>query len=187
MLALLLALAFADVPPPLGQKRVTYTVEVLGAPADGPQALVVYPWSLSGGAPTAELGVVPPTGALEIGRRVRGSPAFWLIPRDKLPELQGADAGGLAAFFEGPPAVRCGGDVPEVVSEASALAPDVIVHRFALDEVSDRSCVVNRLGPREGIGTGGGPGGCTCAAASSAPVLGLGAWLAVVAARRRRR
>ncbi len=159
---------------------------MLAAPADGPQALVVYPWSLSGGAPTAELGVVPATGTLEIGRRVRGEPAFWLIPRDKLAELQAAEEQALAAFFAGPPAIRCAGDVPAVVSEGSALGPDVIVDRFALVEVSD-TCRVDRFGPGEGVGTGGGPGGCTCAAASSAPVLGLGAWLAVAAARRRRR
>lgn len=167
LLAVLLAgPARADVPPPAGQKSVSYEIVVDGLPTDG-SSLVVYPWSSSNGAPTAELAVVGPQ-PLVFGRRISGSPAFHLLSADALTAAQGLDEAALQAWFaEADDAVACTGDAPSPQHEAPSSAPDTITDSYALT-VTDGACSVAFV---ERVG---GEASCGCSSASGTGSL---AWL----------
>jgi MYXO-CTERM domain-containing protein len=100
LLVALTAPALADLPPPSDQKRVPYFVQVQEYDATGDTRLVVYPWSDSDGAPTAEVGVLSAKASVSFGRRIMGSPVFWAVNKDKAQGLQGLTEDELKAFFE---------------------------------------------------------------------------------------
>jgi len=186
-LLILSLIAQADVAPPIGSKLAKYEIVVEGAPADGPAALAVYPWSLSNGAPTAEAALVPAVGSLAFGRRIMGEPAFWLVPSSEVAVLTAAGDDELRQWFEGGSAVRCTGDVPQPRFEVSVAGPDVLVDRFSV-EVSQASCVVRQLAPASApaLALADGRSLCGCSGVGSSAVW-FAPLLALAALLRRRR
>ena len=185
-LALLLT-AFADVAPPSGTKNARFEINVQAAPFEEDHVLVVYPWSLSNGVPTAEVGVVLPSFGLPFGRRIEGEPAFWLVPRDKIHQLLRMKDPELRGWFAGEAAMRCGGDTPRPVHQVSVTAPDVLVERFSFELEPGGTCTVHRLsspetgGPAAPIG-----GGCGCATVGALGWAGSLSLLVALGIRRRR-
>lgn len=178
MLVLALTSALADLPPPPGTKRVPYRVEVVGQKED--PVLVVFPWSDSDGAPTAELGVVGPKG-LGFGRRIAGRPAFWLVPRKDLDTARSLEDEALRAWMTAN-AEPCEGQV-NPRHQVPSGGPDAITDTFKLHTGPCRVVqqavkdAPGRVGPEPSLGWG-----CR----SSATPAGWG-WLLIglLASRRR--
>jgi MYXO-CTERM domain-containing protein len=187
LLLALTLLAHADVPPAFGQKYATFQVTVEGVPADGPRQLVVFPWSLSGGVPMAEVGEVPTSGPLSFGRRIAGPPHFWLVPTAELPALHAMEQADRRAWFETDAATRCTGDAPQPQFNVSATGPDTLTERFVVDIAADGACAVRRVAeaPVTAATSPVAASGCGCAVSGA-----TGGWVALVALamiRRRRR
>lgn len=193
ILCLFCLAARADVPPPAGSKRVPYFVEVDSPPTSGAHRLVVYPSSTSRGAPEAVAAVVPASGRVELGGRVLGQPAFWLVPEDQAAALENMDEEGLKTWFEGSSAIRCQSPPIRPQTQTSVLGGSEIVDRFALS-AEEASCTLTQVGERTGTGpalpsTESGAGcGCTTASAAALPastvLFGLFGLLALVRSRR---
>jgi len=92
--ARMLALTSADILPANGVKYVPYKVEVTSIPTGKDVRLAIFPWSTSNGAPTGEIKFVEANAPVRFGRRIAGSPAFWAVHSDKVPEIEAiADRG----------------------------------------------------------------------------------------------
>jgi hypothetical protein len=72
--------ARADLPPPDGQKFVSYAFRVEGLAAFPEHVLLAFPWSLSSGRPTEEHAVVEDKKPLSVGRR-SGAPKLYSMKR----------------------------------------------------------------------------------------------------------
>jgi MYXO-CTERM domain-containing protein len=159
MLIALLTTAFADVPPAPGMTRVPFEITVEGVTDDSDPALVVWPWSLSNGRPTAEVGVVG-SGGLEFGRRVMGTPKFWLVPRAQLAEVQTLEEDAAEAWLASN-ATACEGTIRPRHTVA-VLGPSKVVDQYSM---KTKPCVLT-LEVEGGTGIGAQAGGGTAPGAS---------------------
>lgn len=126
------ASARADLPPPNGKKFVPFYATVTGLAAD--HVLLVYPWSTSGGAPTAEIGVLTEGNKLAFGRRIMGDPKIYAMKsadwKAKKGEITKLPVDG---------AVDCGTTVsPRHMVESDG--PDEIVVSYRVAELADGAC-----------------------------------------------
>lgn len=178
--------AAADVPPLLGHKNVDFEISVKGAPEEGDRMLVVYPWSLSNGTPTAEVGVVLPSVNLRFGRRTDGEPAFWLVPSDQLAELIRLEESELRAWFEGEAAMKCEGDTPRPIFEVPVTVPDTLVQGFELEIEPGHGCTVRLTDTPLAMRLTEPSAGCRCATVGALGWAGTLSLLGVLGLRRRR-
>lgn len=122
----------ADLPPPNGQKFVPFYATVTGLDAD--HVLLVYPWSLSNGAPTEEIGVLAEGSKLAFGRRIMGEPKIYAM---KKAEWEAKKAEITSLPVEG--ALDCGTTIsPRHLVDRDA--PDEILASYRVAELSDSAC-----------------------------------------------
>jgi len=203
--------AHADVPPPAGQKAVSYTFTLRGLPESGDPMIVAYPCGTSGGAPDDVLLPVAPGARNTVGRR-GGECVLYATSRSAYDAWAKGD-GGLDGGRESKRAFvaaarKCtGGPTPTFYISASD-------GRSSVDEVLDvtrldaEACTVTSTNPPAaggetgrgtdsgGAGDGGAAGagksgGCAVSAPGDAggalyALGGLGL-VALVARRRRTR
>lgn len=194
------ALARADVPPPDGQRRVPYRFRVDGVAKQSPDhVIVVYPWSLSNGAPTREQTMAPDGQWVSVGRRSYPPELYAVRKADYeeftksyvAPDGPERDDPAVEAFLT--KAAKCNmGPVPRfTVSDDSPL--DTIEETFVAQTISDTSCVLTRTSSpsdaQANAPKSGGCAGCTTSdnrVASGIGLAGLLFGLGVLVRRRRR-
>lgn len=207
------AIARADLPPPDGTRFVEYRFRVDGASKSPDYMIVVYPWSMSNGAPTREHTVAQEGMWVSVGRR--SSP----------PELYAVKKADFEAFektwkpserFNEDPAM----DAFLAKGAKCNLAPspdftlskddprDAVEEVFTVQTISDSSCVLSKGGgaatppsdfatppegstdaPTSAAPKGGGCAGCAVGeerVASGVGLLGVLFGLAVIGKRRKR-
>ena len=139
MLTLLLSVARADLPPPVTQKYVRFSVVVSGLAAYPDHVVVVYPWSNSNGALTAELVQLIDGQPLGFGRRIDGAPAFYAIKKLDLEVWSATEPRDVQTLLSG--AQRCSGTIsPRHL--ASKLGSDNIVDTYTLTAITDAGCEI---------------------------------------------
>jgi MYXO-CTERM domain-containing protein len=131
--------ARADLPPPDGTKFVSFGIQVNGLAAHPDHVLLVFPWSMSNGAPTEEVAVLEDGKSLGFGRRVMGSPKIWAMRKDAF------EAAGPELKLPADGAVDCGQSIePRFVVPKDA--PDEIVERYDVSELGDGLCKLTKAG-----------------------------------------
>lgn len=104
------------------------------AGVDADHVLLVYPWSTSGGAPAAEIGLLAEGDKLAFGRRIMGEPKIYAM---KKADWEAKKAEITELPVDG--AVDCGATVsPRHLVDKSA--PDEIVVSYRVAELGDGAC-----------------------------------------------
>lgn len=145
--ALLLALfpvVKCDILPVGGSKFIPYEVEIASMPDNKDMKIAIFPWSMSNGAPTAEIIVVSPQKPVPFGRRVSGQSKFWAIPTDKIGSLptRGPHPGAaLAEWLKTPGnAVACTGAEIDRRFTSPHAHDSKIIDRFIVRSMDAKSC-----------------------------------------------
>ncbi|MBK9263226.1 MAG: hypothetical protein IPM54_25920 [Polyangiaceae bacterium] len=190
------AFARADVPPPDGQRRVSYRFRVDGVAKLSPDhIIVVYPWSLSNGAPTREQTVAPDGEWVSVGRRsyrpelhvVRKADYEEFVKTHVAPEGREQDDPALDAFLSKGAKCNLGPMPNHTISEDDPRS--AVEEIFVAQTISDTSCVLTRVNTRANAPKSGGCAGCTTSdnqVASGIGLAGLLFGLGVLVRRRRR-
>lgn len=144
-------IARADLPPPEGMKFVSYEVRVEGLEAHPDHVLLVYPWSLSNGAPTREVGVLTAGQPLPFGRRFGGRPRVYAMRKDAWEsvraEIESRDPEGMSGNEEGFPAegaVDCGTEISPR-HQVDEGGPEVATDTYQVTTLSDEACQLKKL------------------------------------------
>jgi len=191
MVAVNTPLARADVAPPDGIKYVSYEMRVQGLEAYPDHVLLVYPWSLSNGAPTREVGVIDPGKPLNFGRRISGPPKVYAMRREawenvraeveaRDPEAGGGDDDG----FPAPGAIDCGLTVSPV-HQVDEDGPDVATGTYEVAALSDDGCRLQKLSSTPSPQARGGCASCTVGSSGDDRPWWLVGLLALALRRRR--
>lgn len=148
--ALLTPPARADLPPPEGTKFVSYRFVVHGSAAFPDHVVLVFPWSLSDGAPTTEYKLVPDGEPVRVGRRVMATPHLhamrkadhdeWRAGIERYPTPE-----ALEQLFAGPKVIDCGVDLNPRFSLESSDPSDEIVDHFRVTALSDTACALESI------------------------------------------
>lgn len=143
--------ARADLPPPDGMKFVSFELRVEGLEAHPDHLLLVYPWSLSNGAPTREVGVLAPGQPLRFGRRIGGRPKVYAMRKEAWESVRGAiEARDPEAArdedegFPAPGAVDCGLFVSPR-HQVGEDGPDVAADTYRVTALNDTDCRLEKL------------------------------------------
>jgi hypothetical protein len=143
--------AFADAPPPTGQKFVGYSFTVTGLAAAPEQVLLAYPCGPSQGSPTAAYANVEEGKAVSVGRRgglctmyTKSKASHDEFLKTYKPTNETTDP-ALAEFMKD--AVKCdGGPAPSFVLP-STDSRDVISETFAVKTLTSSSCSITNTTP----------------------------------------
>jgi MYXO-CTERM domain-containing protein len=207
----LAAPARADLGPPAGKRSVSFQVRVEGLTAFPEMVLVVYPHSLSDGAPTTEHAVLRDGQPLPVGRR-SATPKLWAVTKSDYeefaatyqPTFSSSDP-ALEAFFASGKARDCGVTIRPVFELPLADPRASALQSFHADAIEPSRCQLTPGAPPHraptdtGASAGGdGPPSTTgggCARCSTDPGAGdrwiggaaVAIWLLGVAVARRRR
>lgn len=166
----------ADIPPPPGNKQVTFGVRVENVERFPEYVLLVFPWGLSDGAPIRSIGEVQENTVLSFGRRVGGVPTFYAMrradfdawrtgnPRASLYPSEEQIA-AMNTLFASDRVVNCNVTISPVHVVPDS-GPDEVVHVFRAEEISAAAC---RITPRRiyqprtrsGRSSRGGSAGCS--------------------------
>jgi hypothetical protein len=197
LLLLAPSLARADLPPPDGTRYVPYRFRVDGSSKQSPDhVIVVYPWSLSNGAPTREQTTTPDGQWVSVGKRSY-PPALYVVRK--------ADYEAFVKTYaaaDGPTDTDPKVDAFLAKSAKCNLAPNpdftvsdddprsAIEEIFVAQTMSDTSCVLTKTNPPDAVGQapkGGGCAGCTTSEHRIASGIGLGGLFALLVALGRKR
>lgn len=147
------ASAHADLGPPPGMRRVSFEVRVEGLAAFPEMVVVVYPWSLSNGAPSVEHAVLRDGQPLEVGRR-SATPKLWAVKKSDYdafaasykPTHSSTDP-ALEAFFASGKARDCGATVQPVFELPFADPRGAAVQSFKADAIDASRCLLTAAPP----------------------------------------
>jgi hypothetical protein len=197
VLALAPALAHADAPPPDGTRYAQYRFRVDGVAKQSPDhVIVVYPWSLSNGAPTREQTTAEDGQWVSVGRR-SPTPALYAVRKTDYEAF--AKTYTTSEDYQADPAVDAflakAAKCNLAPSPAFTLSEDdsrsAIEEIFVAQTISDTSCVLtNATPPASATPKGGGCAGCTVGdkqIASGVSLAGLLAGLVALGRRGKRR
>jgi len=160
--------ARADLPPPEGTMLVPFELRVEGLEAHPDHVLLVYPWSLSDGAPTREVGVLAPGQPLGFGRRIGGQPRVYAMRKDAWEsvraEIEGRDP-EVARDDEGfpaPGAIDCGLAVSPR-HQVDEDGPEVVTDVYRVETLGATTCQLQKLSstPAPAAEPRGGCASCT--------------------------
>jgi MYXO-CTERM domain-containing protein len=175
-LALLLAApARADLPPPDGQKFVTFSFTVKGLAAAPDRVLFAYPCGASNGAPMAEHRKIEEGRAIDVGRR--GGPCTvysvakttyeaWAKDYKPSNDMRDSALERLASQSQ-----KCSGGPTPTYQIASKDPRSVVEQTLTVAKLDDASCVLTPV-PAQGASLSGGApakGAPASAPASTAP------------------
>lgn len=197
LLVLAPALARADAPPPTGSHYAQYRFRVDGVSKASPDhVIVVFPWSLSNGAPTREHTMAVEGQWVSVGRR-SDDPVLYAVRR--------TDYEAFAKTYVQPQNFQPDPAMDAFVAKAVKcnLAPnptftlpfydsrDFIEEIFVAQTISDTSCVLTNTTPNATMAPkSGGCAGCTVGdqeIASGVSVAGVLLGLAALARRSKKR
>jgi hypothetical protein len=199
LLLLTPSLARADLPAPDGMRYVEYRFRVDGSSKQSPDhVIVVYPWSLSNGAPTREQTTAADGQWVSVGKRsyppvlyvARKADYEAFIKTYAAPDESVDSDPKIDAFLA--KSVKCN-LAPNPNFEVQDDDPrSAIEEIFVAQTISDTSCVLTKVTPPDAVGTapkGGGCAGCTTSEHRIASGIGLGGLFALLVAlgRKRRR
>lgn len=164
--------ARADLPPPEGMKFVSYEMRVEGLEAHPDHVLLVYPWSLSNGAPTREVGVLAAGQPLAFGRRFGGRPRVYAMRKETWEsvraEIESRDPEGASHEGDGfpaPGAIDCGVEISPR-HQADENGPEVATDTYRVTTLTDGACQLQQLSSTPVPTTRGGCASCAVGDAS---------------------
>ena len=142
------AVAYADIPPSQGYKRVGYGVEIKNKGEFKDYVFFVYPWSTSDGRPMAEVGDFSLSKTLRFGRRIMGTPSLYAIKRDQYAAYVRAQhkerEGKMVTGF---PYIDCGVKVYTRHTVPDDHIGDII-DTYVIKSVSGAQCSVEKYDPK---------------------------------------
>ena len=128
-----------------------FELRVEGLEAHPDHVLLVYPWSLSNGAPTREVGVVGPGQPLRFGRRIDGRPRVYAMRKDawegvqaELEDRDPAAARDDGEGFPAPGAIDCGLQV-RPRHQVGQDGPEVATDVYRVTTLSATGCRLEKL------------------------------------------
>jgi MYXO-CTERM domain-containing protein len=142
--------ALADLPPPDGQKFVSYAFQVQNAKSFPDWVLVAYPCSESDGAPMPGARVISDGQSVSVGRR-GGTPALYRMKRTDYDANQatfkrsgpGEDSKPLEMLFASDKVVKCTGAAPTPSHLLAKSDPRTsIVQTLRADAVDATGCKI---------------------------------------------
>lgn len=131
--------ASADVAPPAGIKYARFQIQVQGLDAHPDHVLLVFPHSLSNGAPTAEIAVVEPGKPLSFGRRIMGQPKVYAMRKDAWEKAKGSTSELPATGT-----IDCNLELNPRY-EVKSSDPDVILDSYKVAALDDQTCRLDGL------------------------------------------
>ncbi len=181
--------ARADAPPPVGKKRVGYGFVVENLSAFPDHVLLIYPWSLSNGAPTREYTQIEEGARVRVGRRVQGTPKVHAMPRAAYEQWKQGykpvadhfdeNDEALESLFKREDVVECSVDLNPRHTVSRLSSADKVEDRFRAELIDDATCKLSLVSSS--------PSG-SCSIGQEAPPAGALALagLALILRRRRR-
>ncbi len=146
-------LARADAPPPAGKKRVGYGFVVENLAAFPDHVLLIYPWSLSNGAPTREYTQIEEGVRVGVGRRVSGTPKVHAMRRAAYEEWKQGytpvadhfdeDDAALEALFAREDVVECSVSLNPRHTVSRLSSADKVEDRFRAERIDDERCTLS--------------------------------------------
>ena len=142
------AVAYADIPPPQGYKRVDYIIKITNMSDFKGYKLFVYPWSDSNGSPTAEIGAFSHEGSLSFGQRILGIPRLYAINRDQYAAYMSAQRRNQThEMVTGFPYINCGIKISTRYTVRDDHVGDV-VDTYVIKSISGAQCSVEKYDPK---------------------------------------
>jgi len=147
---LLGGVAHADLPPPSDSKYVSFGFQVANQSAAPDYVVLVFPWSLSNGAPTREHSLVADATTVHVGRRVMDTPKLFAMKQTAYETWQaglksGATAAELDALFSSAQVIDCNTELrPRFMLSASDPAEEIL-DRYSVKSIDDASCVIEAV------------------------------------------
>lgn len=141
-------LARADLPPPDGQKFVSYGFSVANVKSFPDYVLLAFPWSLSNGAPTKEHALVEEGKTVRVGRRSQ-TPKLYAMKRAEYEKWKASyqptheyQDPALDALFSGKQVIPCGIELtPKTMIEKSDPREEV-VEALRVESIDAAACRV---------------------------------------------